>query len=122
MFVPELIVAFRPLATVYIQRMAPNINRLNLLCWHNWICGPPAAKFTRLASHKSSLIGCYGRITSITGPKCYSSSSGSLATETVDSICRFLFAKYSYYFGKQTHIFQLLIFTVKFCDWLQKRT
>lgn len=43
-----------------------NINQLNLECWHNWICGPPAAKFTRLSAHKSSLIGCYGRITNIT--------------------------------------------------------
>lgn len=56
--------------SLYISEMAPNINRLNLVCWHNWIYRPPAAEFTSLSSHKSSLIGCYGRITNITWPKC----------------------------------------------------
>lgn len=43
--------------------MGPNINRFNLVCWHYWICGPPAGKFTTLPWHKSLLIGCYGHIT-----------------------------------------------------------
>lgn len=65
-------------ASVFFQCLRPrnyishpcalNINRLNLVCWHNWIWGPPAAEFTRLSAHKSTLIGCYGRITNITRP------------------------------------------------------
>lgn len=47
-----------------------NNNRLNLVCWHNWIWETARWEiYKQTPGRKSSLIGCYGRITNITASK-----------------------------------------------------